>query len=207
MNRRTRRFAVLTFAAQPWTLFEDDPGAGGGGGGTGTPAVNENGFPDNTPIAQMTPEHQAAYWKYQSRKHEQRANAVDVSELETLRAAAVELAERKAAELTETQRIQAEKDAAEAARATAEAERDAARSEALRIRVAADKGLTSQQAARLQGSTKEELEADADALKSLFAPAASATAPRPPLGGGSDVKPARDVSAGEARYRAQHGTN
>lgn len=41
----------------------------------------------------------------------------------------------------------------------------------LRIQVAAAAGLTPEQAARLQGGTREELEADASALKELFAPA------------------------------------
>lgn len=48
-----------------------------------------------------------------------------------------------------------------------------------RAEVAAAKGLTPQQAARLQGSTREELEADADALLTLF-PAAPA-GPRNPV--------------------------
>lgn len=204
MNRRTR-FAMLTFAAQPWCLFEDDPGAGGGGGGTVAPAVNEHGFPDATPVADMAAEHQAAYWRHHSRKWEQTAKAApDAAELEILRAAAAELAQRKTADMTEAQRIQAEKDAADAARVAAEAERDAARSEALRIRVAADKGLTSEQAARLQGSTKEELEADADALKAMFAPA-SPVNHRPPTGGGGDVGAAKGVNAGASRYAARHG--
>ncbi|MFE7869754.1 hypothetical protein ACFUYE_05315 [Micromonospora humida] len=47
-----------------------------------------------------------------------------------------------------------------------------------RAEVAAAKGLTPQQAARLQGATREELEADADALLALF-PAAPA-GPRAP---------------------------
>jgi membrane protein involved in colicin uptake len=51
----------------------------------------------------------------------------------------------------------------------AEAEaRQKSESEALRLRVAAAKGLTEAQARRLQGSTKEELEADADDLLETF---------------------------------------
>lgn len=34
--------------------------------------LNEFGFPASTPVADMAPEHQAAYWKHQSRKHETR---------------------------------------------------------------------------------------------------------------------------------------
>jgi hypothetical protein len=46
---------------------------------------------------------------------------------------------------------------------------------AARLEVAAAKGLTPAQAARLQGSTREELDADADQLKELFPTTASTT--------------------------------
>ncbi|QDY06157.1 hypothetical protein FJK98_02425 [Micromonospora sp. HM134] len=56
-----------------------------------------------------------------------------------------------------------------------------------RAEVAAAKGLTPQQAARLRGATREELEADADELLALFpaaaapaGPAAAPTGPRTP---------------------------
>jgi hypothetical protein len=209
MPRRTlaRRNALLTFAAQPWNLFEDDPNAGGGGGGI--PKVNEHGFPDNTPTADMTPEHQAAYWKHHARKHEQRANAApDAAELERLRAAEAELTTRKAAELTDAERLQAEKDAAEAAQLTAERERDEARADALRVTVAAEKGLTPAQARRLQGSTKEELEADADDLLKDFAPSGFGTPPPPPRAGGprgTDVGgDTKTTASGAELYRARH---
>lgn len=51
---------------------------------------------------------------------------------------------------------------------------------ALRLEVAADKGLTPAQAKRLVGSTREELEADADELVSTFK--AASTAPSLDLG-------------------------
>jgi hypothetical protein len=50
---------------------------------------------------------------------------------------------------------------------TAATEREAR----LRLEVASEKGLTPQQAARLQGKTREELAADADVLLTLFPPA------------------------------------
>jgi membrane protein involved in colicin uptake len=211
MPRRTlARQNLLTFAVQPWNLYEDDPGAGGGGGG-GT-GVNEHGYPDGTPTADMTPEHQIAYWKHHARKHEQRANtAPDAAELERLRAAAAELATRKAADLTESERLQAEKQAAEAARIAAEAARDAAVADALRIRVAAEKGLTPAQAERLRGTTAEELEADADALKSLFgAPhGGSGQGAGSRSGGprGGEVGGTRSTATGAELYRQRHGKN
>ncbi|GLY21688.1 hypothetical protein [Micromonospora sp. NBRC 101691] len=60
-----------------------------------------------------------------------------------------------------------------------ETEIAAERAARYRAEVAAAKGLTPQQAARLQGATREELEADADALLALF-PAAPA-GPRNPV--------------------------
>ncbi|WDM16745.1 DUF4355 domain-containing protein [Streptomyces lavenduligriseus] len=178
------------------------------------PTVNEHGYPDNTPVVDMSAEHQVAYWKYHARKHQQRAeSAPDAAELERLRAAEAELATRKAAELTETERLQAERDAAAAEAATAKAERDAAARKALVLEVAAEKGLTPAQAARLQGSTKEELEADADALLSLFSGTGSgqgnggdgSTSTRSGGPRGGDVGATKSVSAGAERYRAKHG--
>lgn len=60
----------------------------------------------------------------------------------------------------------------------AERERDAIRTEALRLRIAAEKGLTPKQAARLRGSSEEELLADAEELLTEFQPAG----PRRPSG-------------------------
>ena len=66
----------------------------------------------------------------------------------------------KAAELEQAQLTEAEKATQRAA--DAEARAAAAELSALRLQVALDKGLTPKQAARLQGSTAEELAADAD---------------------------------------------
>lgn len=40
-----------------------------------TPQVNEHGYPDKTPVADMSVEQQAAYWKHHARKHENAAKA------------------------------------------------------------------------------------------------------------------------------------
>lgn len=171
--------------------------------------LNEHGYPAATPVADMTQEQQTAYWRTMSRQHEARSKAApDATELEALRTAAAELATRKAAELSDTERLQAEATAARAEAEVAKAAAAEATAGLVRAQVAADKGLTSEQAARLQGSTKEELEADADALSALFAPAGP-TAPRGPQlrHGGPAPRPATSVSEGESRYQAQHGTN
>ncbi|MEV7425151.1 hypothetical protein [Streptomyces sp. NPDC091212] len=146
-----------------------------------------------------------AYWKHHARKHEAALKSgPGAAELERLRAAEAELATRKAAELTETERITAEKATAEAAAATARADADAAVRKALLLEVALSKGLTGDQAARLQGSSKEELEADADKLTTLF----GAPAPHAPRAGGprgGDVGSAGGVSSGAERFRQKHG--
>lgn len=47
-----------------------------GEGGSELPAVNEHGFPDKTPVKDMAVEHQAAYWRHQARKHEDRVKSM-----------------------------------------------------------------------------------------------------------------------------------
>ncbi|MFD5161056.1 hypothetical protein ACFWMJ_23755 [Streptomyces hawaiiensis] len=214
MSRRTlaRRNSLLTFAAQPWTLFEDDPGAGGGGGGTGAPQVNEHGYPDGKPVAEMEPAQQVAYWKHHARKHEQRANAApDAAELERLRAAEAELNTRKAAELSETERLQKERDDAAALAATNAATAAAATAELLKLKVIGEKELTPAHAPFITGTTREELEASADALKALFPATGTGQGGNPGgtsrSGGnrGSDVGNTSSVSAGAERYAQKHG--
>ncbi|WP_459650268.1 capsid assembly scaffolding protein Gp46 family protein [Kitasatospora sp. Ki12] len=153
----------------------------------------------------MTHEHQAAYWKHHARKHEQRAaSGPTAEELTQLRADAAELATRKAAELSETDRLKAEKETAEAAAAQAKADAATATRRALLLEVAGAKGLTADQASRLQGDTREQLEADADALKTAFGNA-GITSP-PPSGGnrGGDVGGGTTVQAGADLYRQRH---
>lgn len=86
-----------------------------------------------------------------------------VRELEPLEAAKVAA---EAAAKTETQKAVERAEAAEQRALALEAA-------ALRSTVGAAKGLTPAQAGRLQGSTQEELEADADALLEAFTPAAA----------------------------------
>lgn len=88
-------------------------------------------------------------------------------------------------------------------------ERRAAEAElrAVRLEVAAEKGLTPAQAERLQGSTRDELTADADALKALFSSSTSGTpgtpAPDPSQGarGGSG---SLDAEIAEAEAKGNH---
>ncbi|WP_190019870.1 hypothetical protein [Streptomyces hiroshimensis] len=97
------------------------------------------------------------------------ANAARVAELEP---AAAELHQLQEAGKTEAQRLT---ERAEAAERLAEQ----ARGELIRTQVANAKGLTERQAARLIGTTREELEADADAFLSDLTPAADPGPGRP----------------------------
>lgn len=175
-----------------------------------TPAVNEHGYPDATPVAEMATGHQAAYWKYQSRKHEQRASqAPDAAELEALRAAAAELSTRKAADLSDTERLQKVADDAKAEALAAKAAADAATSELLKLQVAGEQKLSAAQARWLVGTTKEELEASAAQLLADFAPSGMSATPAPRAGGarGSDVGGTTTVDAGAELYRQRHNKN
>lgn len=96
-----------------------------------------------------------AKWKALARKHERTAKEnAD---------AAKRLKELEDANKSEIERAQ------EAARA-AEQRAVEAEQRALRLEVAAEKGLTPAQAKRLQGTTREEFEADADELVATFRP-------------------------------------
>jgi len=96
--------------------------------------------------ATVTPD-EVAKWKALARKHEQQAKAnADAA--------------KKLAQIEDANKSEAER----AAQRLAEAEQRAKAAElkALRLQVAAEKGLTPRQAGRLSGDTLEELQADAD---------------------------------------------
>lgn len=100
-------------------LRMEDPPEGGNGGQGGdadkdTKAdATDTGFPANTPIAEMTPEQQVAYWKHQARKHEERAaSRADYDDLKA-KAEQFDKAQRDA----ETEHEKALREAREAAKA------------------------------------------------------------------------------------------
>lgn len=130
--------------------------------------------PDPTPTPAPDPTDEVAKWKAMARKHEAEAKA--------LRPAAQRLQE-----LEEQGRTEAEKLAA--AKAAAEKEAADARDELSRLRVATSKGLSPDLAARLVGTTEEELAEDADRLLALMKPAT----PAPPTPGSADAGPRGDT--------------
>ncbi|WP_406391608.1 hypothetical protein OG806_09765 [Streptomyces sp. NBC_00882] len=89
---------------------------------------------------------------------------------------------------------------------TPEEERDAAQRELARLRAGLAAGLTPEQSARLNGTTPEELTADATAFATELG-AANSSAPGARSGGnqGPDVTTPTGVAAGAALYREKHG--
>jgi hypothetical protein len=135
-----------------------DQGAGadpqGGPAGTGTPV-------EGAPAQETTD------WKSEARKWEQRAkeNSAKVAELSPLAARLAEIEEsNKTAEQKTAERVAALEES-DRSKDTAIADRDA---KLLRYEIAAAKGLDLKAALRLQGSTKEEIEADADEFAKAF---------------------------------------
>lgn len=131
---------------------------------------------------------EAEKWKSLARKHEGTAkqNADKAKQYDTL---------------AEASKSEQEK-AVEAAKAEGIA---AGQSQALRFEVALDKGLPKALAVRLQGSTKAELEADADELLKL-APAAAGQQPPADLGQGRRAPIATSgFAAGKAEAARRFG--
>lgn len=102
-------------------------------------------------------------WRAEAKKWESRAKEN--------KTAAERLAQLEESQKSEQQKLMERAEAAER-------ERDEVRTEALRLRIAHEKGLTPRQAARLRGSSEEELTADADALLEEF----GTNGPRRPTG-------------------------
>lgn len=114
-----------------------------------------------------TPAQEATDWKSEARKWEARAkeNSAKVAELSPLAARLAEIEEsNKTAEQKTAERVAALEES-DKSKDAAIAEREA---KLLRYEVAAAKGLDLKAALRLQGSTKEELEADADDFAKSF---------------------------------------
>jgi len=149
-------------------------GTGGSSAGTDTTTANgsgsdtDRGFPENTPVAQMTHAEQAAYWKYHSRKHQARAEqAPNERDLAELRRKAGEFDRHQQAQMTELEREQAR--AADLQSKLDGYERAEAR------RAAARKaGLSADDAEFVVGDTPEEMEQSATRLKQRLGTAGTA---------------------------------
>lgn len=109
--------------------------------------------------------------------------------------------EKEVAKYRKADQDKADQDKTEAEKRTAAEQRaDAAELRATRLEVAAEKGLTPAQAKRLAGSTREEIEADADeVLRDFPATPAKPVVPKPdPSQGARGGTTARATSLGAA---------
>lgn len=144
----------------------------------------ENPAPEPEPAQDPSPEPEpdSTDWKAEARKWEGLAKKN--------KTAAEKLQELEDAKKTEAQRLSEERDGYKT-------EAEQARGELLRLRVGLAKGLTEAQAKRLVGSTKEELEADADDLLASFNGGVSPTRTKPTErlrgGGEPDQDPEPDL--------------
>ena len=139
---------------------------------------NSTPEPDPTPTPEpepaQDPKVEETDWKAEARKWEQRAKEN--------KSAAEKLKELEDAKKTEAQRLAEERDSHKTRAEKVEGE-------LLRLRVGLAKGLTEAQAKRLVGSTKEELEADAEDLLATFGGGGSrpgSTRPTERLRGGGE---------------------
>jgi hypothetical protein len=162
----TQLFALHRATFGDAVMEAGDGGEGGapdGGAGTGEPPAGAGSPPAGAPAQEPTD------WKAEARKWEQRAkdNLAKVTELSPAAARLAEIEEaNKTAEQKAAERFEAlEKSDREKAAAI-----EAREQKLLRYEVAAAKGLDLKAALRLQGATKEELEADADDFAKSFIP-------------------------------------
>jgi hypothetical protein len=87
-----------------------------GQGGSGAGTDDDRGYPANTPVAEMTPQQQTAYWRYHARKHENAYKGLgltpgqEAAELQRLRERDAALKEREDAELSDVERLTKERD-------------------------------------------------------------------------------------------------
>lgn len=110
-----------------------------------------------------------------TRLQRERAKFADYDDVKAKASKFDELEQQKKAEL---ERIAEERDSNKSRAQEAELARD-------RLEIALEKGLTKTQAKRLVGSTREELEADADELLADLAPKARSPRPNPAQSGGN----------------------
>ncbi|MEU2867758.1 hypothetical protein ABZ769_00910 [Streptomyces olivoreticuli] len=149
-----------------------------------TPAPDDTAPPDSAPRPWEDPA--AARAEIERLAAELSGHAARVAELEP---AAAELHQLQEAGKTEAQRLTERAEAAER-----QAEQNWA--ELIRAQVAHSRGLTERQAARLVGTTREELEADADELLADITPAAGHRLMQPdPTQGSSGQHTAADPAA------------
>lgn len=175
------------------------------------PETRPEGFPADTPVADMTPEQQAAYWKAQSRKHEGRVKEYGSLTPDQVKALQKDEEQRRQAALTEQERKVEE--AVQAATEKAKAEERALLAPQLvtaEFKAAAAGRLTKQQLAAITEDVdpKKYLtdtgEVDTAKVQRKVDALAPATGRMPDLGQGHrEHVSEKGVAAGRERYEAR----
>ena len=106
------------------------------------------------------------------------ARKAHADEIKELQAKAARLEEIEASQMSEADKAARRAEAAEKAKAEAEAELARVKLDSMKTRIGAEKGLDPKLAARLTGTTEEEIAADADAILALI-PKSEAPGARP----------------------------
>jgi hypothetical protein len=136
-------------------------------------SVGPDGFPLNTPVADMAPEYQAAYWRHHAQKHEKRVKGFGQYTPDQVKTMATRLAEIEDAQKTEQQRLQE--------RATT-AEQRAAQLESANARLlaATRHGIPADLIDLLGDGSEEQIEQRAVLLAEKLAAAVPTPTPTPP---------------------------
>jgi hypothetical protein len=188
-------------------------GAGDGGAGGGDQNGGDTGFPANTPVKDMNAEQQAAYWKHQSRQHENRWKAYgDDMTPDKARQLITENNDLKSKGLTDAEKAIAE--AEERGRATVRTEL-----EAERVTYALDKALSGRIVDPMALLTLDRRQfakdgrADTDAIKAWVeqnSTAGTGTPRRAPDLGqghrGTDTAPEKGAQAGRDLFTSRKKT-
>lgn len=184
------RFGVLPY----WLRFIDSGAPDGGSGEPGDPDTTQQSDGDDGDDGDGALG-DGGMKALKAEREANKANRAKISELEA-----------KLKEFVDRDKTEAEKTAEKLAGLEKSNERNAAK--ALRLEIAIDKGLPKALAARLQGSTREELEADADNLMQLVSAnqnvkqGANKPKPDPSQGAGGTPKPHNLADAINAHYKS-----
>lgn len=136
---------------------------------TDTAPGTERGYPEGTPLEQMTPDQREAYWRHHSRHWESRAKqAPSVDELKDLRTKAAEFDKVRQAQMTELEKANA---------TIAELQVKTAGFELTEMRRQAAKaaGLPTDDAEFITAATPEDAKAQAERLKERLGTAGTGT--------------------------------
>jgi Skp family chaperone for outer membrane proteins len=153
------------------------------------PSTGDRGFPENTPLTEMSADQRESYWKFQARKHQERAE--QRADRDELKAKADEYDRLKAESQTEQEKAVAAARAEGAAQALRTANERAAR--AILRSSLAERGKTADEVEAIVGATNLSafvVDDDVDTVKvgahvDLLAPrVALQQQPRPDLGQG-----------------------